>query len=90
MLLILGGAPATQPYVKASQIFSVAYFAYFLIVLPMLPFIETHLLKYFTFRKPIRRFTRRQKKKVYPLLAILKRIHKAKLADIKKVYCFNK
>jgi len=60
MLLILGGAPATQPYVKASQIFSVAYFAYFLIVLFILPFFENYLLKYFNFPssqrkiKPIR------------------------------------
>jgi hypothetical protein len=60
MLLILGGAPATQPYVKASQLFSIAYFAYFLVVLFILPFFENYLLKYFNFPsspnkiKPIR------------------------------------
>jgi hypothetical protein len=58
MLLILGGAPATQPYVAASQLFSIAYFAYFLVVLAILPYIETYLLKYFNFRT----FTPRRKK----------------------------
>jgi quinol-cytochrome oxidoreductase complex cytochrome b subunit len=61
MLLVLGGAPATQPYVAASQLFSIVYFAYFLVVLAILPYIETYLLKYFNFRtfKPKRRKTKR-------------------------------
>jgi amino acid permease len=45
----LGGAPATQPYVKASQIFSVMYFIYFLAILAFLPYVEKYLLKFFDF-----------------------------------------
>ena len=46
ILLILGGKPATAPYVFASQVFTAIYFAYFLLVIPGLPFLEninTHL-----------------------------------------------
>jgi len=65
MLLILGGSPATQPYVIASQIFSIAYFAYFLIVLAILPFIETYLLQYFNYRiKRPRAFRKRTKRPI--------------------------
>ena len=47
--MVLGGAPATQPYVKASQIFSVLYFVYFLAILAFLPYLEKYLLKFFDF-----------------------------------------
>ena len=47
--MVLGGAPATQPYVKASQIFSVMYFIYFLVILSFLPYLENYFLKYFDF-----------------------------------------
>jgi hypothetical protein len=47
--MVLGNAPATQPYVKASQIFSVMYFIYFLIILAFLPYVENYFLKYFDF-----------------------------------------
>jgi ubiquinol-cytochrome c reductase cytochrome b/c1 subunit len=40
ILLILGGKPATAPYVLASQIFTALYFFYFLVVIPMIPVIE--------------------------------------------------
>jgi len=45
--MVLGGAPATQPYVKASQIFSVIYFVYFLFLLFIVPYVENYFLKYF-------------------------------------------
>ena len=48
-MLFLGGAPATQPYVKASQIFSVMYFVYFLVILSFLPYLENYFLQYFDF-----------------------------------------
>ena len=47
--MVLGNAPATQPYVKASQIFSVMYFIYFLVILAFLPYLENYFLQYFDF-----------------------------------------
>ena len=44
ILLILGGKPATAPYVFASQIFTFLYFFYFLIIIPFIPIIESHLI----------------------------------------------
>lgn len=40
ILLLLGGKPATAPYVLASQIFTFLYFFYFLIIVPFLPYVE--------------------------------------------------
>lgn len=40
ILLILGGKPAEAPYVLASQIFTFLYFAYFLCIIPAIPFLE--------------------------------------------------
>ena len=40
ILLFLGGKPATAPYVVASQLFTFIYFAYFFIVLPIIPVSE--------------------------------------------------
>lgn len=42
ILLILGGKPATAPYVLASQIFTFLYFAYFLVVIPAIPVAEKY------------------------------------------------
>jgi hypothetical protein len=47
--MVLGNAPATQPYVKASQVFSVMYFVYFLAILAFLPYLENYFLQYFDF-----------------------------------------
>jgi quinol-cytochrome oxidoreductase complex cytochrome b subunit len=44
ILLILGGKPATEPYVLASQIFTFLYFFYFVVIIPLLPIIETQLI----------------------------------------------
>jgi len=44
ILLILGGKPATAPYVVASQIFTFAYFAYFLAVIPAIPAAENYFV----------------------------------------------
>jgi ubiquinol-cytochrome c reductase cytochrome b subunit len=43
VLSICGGAPAEEPYVRLSQIASAYYFAHFLIILPLLSFIEKPL-----------------------------------------------
>jgi ubiquinol-cytochrome c reductase cytochrome b subunit len=43
VLAICGGAPAEEPYVRISQIASAYYFAHFLIILPLLSFIEKPL-----------------------------------------------
>jgi quinol-cytochrome oxidoreductase complex cytochrome b subunit len=45
ILLILGGKPATAPYVCASQIFTALYFIYFIVILPLIPILETQILK---------------------------------------------
>ena len=44
ILLILGGKPATAPYVVASQIFTFLYFFYFLVLIPSIPIIEANLI----------------------------------------------
>jgi ubiquinol-cytochrome c reductase cytochrome b/c1 subunit len=44
ILLILGGKPATAPYVVASQIFTFLYFFYFLVIVPSIPIIEANLI----------------------------------------------
>ena len=46
MLLILGGKPATAPYVVASQIFTFLYFFYFVVIVPLIPELEFYLLDY--------------------------------------------
>ena len=43
VLFICGGAPAEEPYVMISQVASAYYFAYFLIILPLLSRIEKPL-----------------------------------------------
>lgn len=43
ILFICGGAPAEEPYVMISQVASAYYFAYFLIILPLLSRIEKPL-----------------------------------------------
>lgn len=45
ILLILGGKPATEPYVLASKLFTVIYFFYFLTILPSIPYIEEFFYK---------------------------------------------
>ena len=40
ILLFLGGKPATAPYVVASQFFTFAYFAYFFIIVSIIPVSE--------------------------------------------------
>ena len=40
ILLFLGGKPATAPYVVASQLFTFMYFAYFFVVIPVIPVAE--------------------------------------------------
>lgn len=39
-LLVLGGKPATAPYVFCSKFFTTAYFLYFIIITPLIPYIE--------------------------------------------------
>jgi hypothetical protein len=42
-LLFLGGKPATAPYVMTSKIFTIGYFCYFAIVLPIIPHIDKQI-----------------------------------------------
>ena len=44
ILMFLGGKPATAPYVVASQLFTLIYFAYFFFSVPVLPVIEKLLI----------------------------------------------
>jgi cytochrome c oxidase assembly factor CtaG len=43
--MFLGSRAAAEPYVHASKLFTVLYFVYFLIVLPMLAFYSSHLVE---------------------------------------------
>lgn len=45
ILLFLGGKPAAAPYVLASKIFTVLYFAYFIVIIPLIPTLEKFLLE---------------------------------------------
>jgi ubiquinol-cytochrome c reductase cytochrome b subunit len=45
ILTIIGGQPVEEPWVIVGQIASVAYFAYFLILHPLLGILENKLLK---------------------------------------------
>jgi len=41
VLMFLGGQPATAPFVLASKFFTITYFAYFLLTIPFLNFINS-------------------------------------------------
>lgn len=50
-LLVLGGKPAAAPYVMCSKIFSVLYFIYFLVIVPVIPYVEKHILNSLIIKK---------------------------------------
>jgi len=40
MLMILGSNPAAAPYINCSKIFTILYFSYFLVVIPLVSFFD--------------------------------------------------
>jgi ubiquinol-cytochrome c reductase cytochrome b/c1 subunit len=51
ILTFLGGKPATAPYVVASQFFTFAYFAYFLVLIPFVPVLERKFISEYKKKK---------------------------------------